>query len=744
MAAAFLILILILSFSAIFIYKVNMEKMQEQLIEYDIAIVENFANSLNESINELHRTFHSIYSMDYDIFNDATGRVNFYEAKLAIEDISFIKKYSDRIFDIIIYSKNHPELFFTTNGSYSNLNVFEFLYNNPMYSPSFWSNYKADQNITIFPSCEFKNILKSKNEMGTYLIPAISSRPEQKRNFNVVIFIDTEKIFRIQAQKEYLEKSGFAVFDSSKSIIMSKNLKKNELNSLKNFTGLISSEGSFEINNNEYFFIKTLFNLTVVNKLSDVSILSTTKYINIFVIVLSVITCFAVSFIAVFLFYKPIKNVLMVISKKETSNYYYNEFEIIGSEIKNLKYQTVSLANTINTLKDVNIRSVFHKAINGIETTMEDLEMMFSAVIKNDENITFYIIVTADLINDFEATDKSNFENYNRYSCINLRAIWQKHLPYSIIYEFEYHRFVSLVLLKINITKEALGKILKNLMSDFEKEFKDSTLCLSVSNIYSNLLDIKKAYEETLACIRFKSITCQNAIMYYNEMFKLQNQYMPFDLIEKLKSNIMIGNAQECLNIINVIISKNVELEIDFFTFKNLCYHLLRIIYQVIPESLIKALDKSYHFINSTTQLYSFSDTSEYSTFFKTLIIVLTKIICEETNKDTISSREKINYIKEYIMLHYNEDLYLDNLSAMVNLAPKYFSRHFKEITHVSLTEYLNQIRIFHAKDFLKNSEFTLNEIALMVGYRSNSALTSNFIKYVGMSPAKYRSMITG
>lgn len=740
LGAVFLILILILTLSTVFLYKMNIDKMQEQLTEYNEAIVNNYTSSFTESINEIYKTFELIESNNNELIDKKTGKIDYYSAMGFIEKLFSIKEYSKIINEIIIFPNSINAI--TTKGSYSFLDIFGDIYSNSKYPPYFWRNYKSNDNhIKILPSSIYLNKTISDNGAGSNLIGAISNKSEFQKGYKIVVFIDAEKIFRIPEQKSYMENSGFCIFDKDKNIFLQKNLENTEIESLKQSINFNSAKTFLNINGSDYYLVKTeVHEYIVVNKILDGSILSGTKMVNILIIVLSALTCFIISILFTLFFYKSVKKILMLIGQKNISN--DNEFKIIDKEIKNLMNQNVNLLQTVETLNDINIRNIFQKVINGIYITEDDLAKMCSSVAENDSNNNYFVIIVVDIKTRNTKEKSSNTTYLSNQMPKAFEMLWKEKLPYSNIYEFQTCRFTSLVLLEKNITKKMLETTLNNLVREFELKFNTITLCLSVSDIHKDVMDIKKAYDESLKCILIKPITSQNAVIYYNKVFELQNYFFPFDLVEKLKSQLQIGNTQECLDIIDNIITKNVILNLDLFTFKNLCYQLMRILYQAAPREILEAINQTHNFVDLSTELNSLNDIGDFSSFFKNLIMTLTKLIRQDLDNDSLTSQEKISFVKEYIRLHYNEDIYLENLSAMVDLSPKYLSRHFKKVTGINCIEYINKFRVLRAKELLRNQKLTLNEIATMVGYKSNSALTINFDKYMGMPPAKYRIMI--
>jgi AraC-like DNA-binding protein len=69
------------------------------------------------------------------------------------------------------------------------------------------------------------------------------------------------------------------------------------------------------------------------------------------------------------------------------------------------------------------------------------------------------------------------------------------------------------------------------------------------------------------------------------------------------------------------------------------------------------------------------------------------------------------------------------------------FARKFSEAVGLAPVEYLLRWRMAVAKDALRYSRSSLEEIAEKVGYRSASAFSTAFSQRVGCPPSEYAKM---
>ena len=103
--------------------------------------------------------------------------------------------------------------------------------------------------------------------------------------------------------------------------------------------------------------------------------------------------------------------------------------------------------------------------------------------------------------------------------------------------------------------------------------------------------------------------------------------------------------------------------------------------------------------------------------------------------------RKPIRDALEYLKLHFNEEVSLDELATKAEMNPSYFSTIFKKETGSTYSDYLIWLRIEAAKQYLKSSNETLQEIAEKVGYRDFRYFSKLFTRTVGIRPSDYRKL---
>lgn len=108
---------------------------------------------------------------------------------------------------------------------------------------------------------------------------------------------------------------------------------------------------------------------------------------------------------------------------------------------------------------------------------------------------------------------------------------------------------------------------------------------------------------------------------------------------------------------------------------------------------------------------------------------------------------ENLNKLKNvitYIQQHYNQSLTLQELADLTYLSPTYFCHYFHKETGKSPIGFLNEYRIQQAAQLLTESDLSVSQIAVAVGFDNFSYFIRKFREYKRVSPKEYRKQLRG
>ena len=103
-------------------------------------------------------------------------------------------------------------------------------------------------------------------------------------------------------------------------------------------------------------------------------------------------------------------------------------------------------------------------------------------------------------------------------------------------------------------------------------------------------------------------------------------------------------------------------------------------------------------------------------------------------------SDEAIKKAQEYIEMHIQERISVDELADHVAVGRRSFERRFKLATNNTVLEYIHRVKIEAAKRSFETSRKNINEVMFDVGYTDTKAFRSAFKKVTGLTPIEYRN----
>ncbi|MBN2522255.1 MAG: helix-turn-helix domain-containing protein [Bacteroidales bacterium] len=103
------------------------------------------------------------------------------------------------------------------------------------------------------------------------------------------------------------------------------------------------------------------------------------------------------------------------------------------------------------------------------------------------------------------------------------------------------------------------------------------------------------------------------------------------------------------------------------------------------------------------------------------------------------SKNERIIKIHEYLMKNYREDIDLNSIAGLVNMAPGSVCRFFKTLTGTTIFEYVNKIKTDYACKMLMNTDLHITDISYDCGFNNLSHFNKQFKNHCGKTPTEFR-----
>lgn len=170
----------------------------------------------------------------------------------------------------------------------------------------------------------------------------------------------------------------------------------------------------------------------------------------------------------------------------------------------------------------------------------------------------------------------------------------------------------------------------------------------------------------------------------------------------------------------------------------------------IVPGNLIQ--EETTLFASSYRRFKQNKGTSGNPLYLKaTLLLVIAKILELHgqglytgeflQNRKTQKSEGSLDVLQnvfQYVEANLHRAIRVNELAAVAGVSEKYFISLFKKILGITPGQYINQIKMNRARDYLYEKKYTIQQIAEFLGYPDAFTFSKAFKKMYNVPPSKF------
>ncbi len=103
---------------------------------------------------------------------------------------------------------------------------------------------------------------------------------------------------------------------------------------------------------------------------------------------------------------------------------------------------------------------------------------------------------------------------------------------------------------------------------------------------------------------------------------------------------------------------------------------------------------------------------------------------------------EGVSLVQSWVRQHLAEEITVTALAKLLDQSVRNFSRRFSQATGESPMEYVQRLRLEHARELLRDTNLTVAEVAEVSGYRNPAYFGKIFRQKLSLSPGAYRKVV--
>jgi len=108
-------------------------------------------------------------------------------------------------------------------------------------------------------------------------------------------------------------------------------------------------------------------------------------------------------------------------------------------------------------------------------------------------------------------------------------------------------------------------------------------------------------------------------------------------------------------------------------------------------------------------------------------------------NAADLHKMNRLKLVLQHIDHYYHEPLKIAELAGLLDMSEGHFSRFFKSLVRMTPVEYINQVRINHAAQLLKETQRKIIDVSLEVGFETPSYFIKTFKRLRKCTPSQFR-----
>lgn len=270
---------------------------------------------------------------------------------------------------------------------------------------------------------------------------------------------------------------------------------------------------------------------------------------------------------------------------------------------------------------------------------------------------------------------------------------------------------------------ERLNAIVNTLRSDTGVE-----AFFAISGVYCQPEDVAHAYEETKSILGCRHAVNSNILFPEDVERSDELPILTMAASNKLREYVMAGDTTRSEEFIRSYLQNRYLRDRDY---GQLFSSIRGILLQIAADSTSIGEDELPFFAPTAPRD---EQTGE--------LVDACHALCSSFNDRRKSYNEQLkNDLLTYLEENYADpDVYGKSVAAHFSISEKYLSTFFREQTGVGFSSYLENLRLTQAAHLLDDSQFTVNEIANMVGFNSPNTFYKAFRRMYGIAPSAYRN----
>ncbi|WP_339264846.1 response regulator [Paenibacillus sp. FSL K6-1330] len=322
-----------------------------------------------------------------------------------------------------------------------------------------------------------------------------------------------------------------------------------------------------------------------------------------------------------------------------------------------------------------------------------------------------------------------------RFSLLNIMQETLAHYARSVLFRARHDQYLAV----LNDTGPSSPiEIAEQCCRNMERYTK-FTVSVGVGGRVEEISGLPDSYRQAHRALSHHLFTEGNAAIMYDDFLQSGSQEpLALEYKDELLLALRSGNAvrtDAMLSAISEALQKRISRQNPDYLlslYDELAASAIRTLYEMVPYSEIQPLIQRFRTVQGTAGL-------PLASLQRQLLVLCTEG-AELVRRNSLSEGQKVIYKAiGYIKGRLSEDITVGECAAHVHLSASYFSSLFKQVTGMTVTQYITSERIQKARLLLVEGA-QVQEVAAAVGYEERRYFSEMFKKITGQTPSEFRA----
>ncbi|MBP1995758.1 helix-turn-helix transcriptional regulator [Paenibacillus eucommiae] len=729
---ALLLVIAVMFASNYIVFRNSVEEIYDQVSDNNNLVVESAIQRFDDSFRDLNNLIYSIHMLPYETLDAFDGqRTDMVSAYMMQKQINMLVSSAslEYLEEVVVFFQGH-DLAVTSSGTISLQELFKQNYKHDLYTVDYWRAYAATRHsLQVFPEGVYvKQTNPYRQELKKLLVILGNNNMSNK---NVMFFVNSELLLQ-HVLKTMAQDASLIILDQNRKVVMSTEAEWDLVQTLKGFglnqgeqTTLKNRGDEYNLYQSEYngfyYISKFPFHFQNIESITRINHL-----IMLLAIVLAVILSMGLS---IYLF-RPVQKLYRLFGGNQDKAAGYGS---IHSGIRMIQAENETYRSSIRDIQLDMRKRVWIDALDH-HSDAEAAERMLEQYRYEFWHGPLFVMVCIRML------PRNKSQSHTSLRIEGLLQFLQRDLNQKLDNIAVLHAknldFLVMVPVSTKAEKRKIEQDIESFIKGAEQDvLQQYTMLAAISQLYvPSIPNYRLAYQNVMDSLLYRNVNQEQPVIDFEHIRFSGKVFFPLDDIDRMSNCLISGNVEETIRIIDDIMLENVRLGINFLQL----IHIAKCIFY----QLIQHVDGDGNKKPDLGSLeLAFSREIEEALHHQEIRQALVHVVDAVAEAAVKASKSKLNpgFISQYIEAHYMDNLYQDHMADIFHTTPKYFSNYFKKTFQVNYVDYLNKVRISHAKKILKNSNMPIAEVGEKVGYMNNTTFVSTFKKYCGISPGEFR-----